>query len=79
MDPPLYEVNGYQTSTNIPLGVWANDREGLAEQGLPQSMVTPLSFQLADAPGGHSLYPFQRHVAPRVGLALFTASPIPDG
>ena len=69
LDPPIYEVNGYQTSTNIPLGVWANEREGLAEQGLPQSMVTPLSFQLADAPGGHSLYPFQRHIAPRVGLA----------
>jgi len=70
MDPPLYEVNGYQTSTNIPLGVWANDREGLAEQGLPQSMVTPLSFQLANAPGGHPLYPFQLHIAPRVGMAF---------
>lgn len=69
LDPPIYEVNGYQTSTNIPLGVWANDRAGLAEEGLPQSMVTPLSFQLANAPGGHSLYPFQRHIAPRVGLA----------
>ena len=69
IDPPIYEVNGYQTSTNIPLGVWANERAGLAEQGLPQSMVTPLSFQLADAPGGHSLYSMQRHVAPRLGLA----------
>ena len=69
LDPPLHEVNGYQTSTNIPLGVWANDRAGLAEEGLPQSLVTPLSFQLADAPGGHSLYPFQSHIAPRVGFA----------
>ncbi len=69
LDPALYEVNGYQTSTNIPLGVWANDRAGLAERGLPQSLVTPLSFQLASAPGGRSLYPFQSHIAPRVGLA----------
>lgn len=69
LDPPLYEVNGYQTSTNIPLGIWANDRAGLAEQGLPQSLVTPLSFQLANAPGGKSLYPMQRHIAPRVGFA----------
>lgn len=69
IDPPIYEVNGYQTSTNIPLGVWENDRAGLAEQGLPQSMVTPLSFQLADAPGGHPLYATQRHIAPRVAFA----------
>jgi hypothetical protein len=69
LDPPLYEVNGYQTSTNIPLGVWANDRGGLAELGLPQSMVAPLSFQLAGGPGGHSLYPFQKHIAPRIALA----------
>ncbi len=69
IDPPIYEVNGYQTSTNIPLGVWANDRAGLAERGLPQSSVTPLSFQLASAPGGHSLYALQRHMAPRIALA----------
>ena len=69
IDPPIYEVNGYQTSTNIPLGVWQNDRAGLAEQGLPQSMVTPLSFQLSDGPGGHSLYSAQRHIAPRVAFA----------
>ena len=49
IDPPIYEVNGYQTSTNIPLGVWQNDRAGLAEQGLPQSMVTPLSFNFPTA------------------------------
>ncbi len=69
LDPALHEVNGYQTSTNIPLGVWANERAGLAERGLPQSMVTPLSFQLADSPGGYPLYPMQRHVAPRMALA----------
>jgi hypothetical protein len=69
IDPPIYEVNGYQTSTNIPLGVWQNDRAGLAEQGLPQSMVTPLSFQLSNAPGGHPLYSLQSHIAPRIGLA----------
>ncbi|HEX4230796.1 MAG TPA: carboxypeptidase-like regulatory domain-containing protein [Bryobacteraceae bacterium] len=69
ISPPLYEVNGYQTSTNIPLGQWFNDRGGLAEAGLPQSDVTPISFQLADSPGGRPLYPTQRHIAPRIGFA----------
>lgn len=67
--PPLYEVNGYQTSTNIPLGDWFNERGGLAEAGLPQSLITPLSFQLAGAPGGRSLYPMQHNFAPRVSFA----------
>ena len=67
--PPLYEVNGYQVSTNIPLSEWMNDRGGLAEAGLPQSMVTPLSFNLAGAAGGRPLYPLQRHVAPRLAIA----------
>jgi hypothetical protein len=69
LDPPLYEVNGYQTSANPSLGDWFNDRGGLAERGMPQSLVTPLSFQLAGSPGGRSLYPMQRHIAPRVSLA----------
>jgi hypothetical protein len=69
LNPALYEVNGYQTSTNIPLSTWFNDRAALAEAGLPQSLVTPLSFQLANSPGGHPLYPFQHHIAPRVAFA----------
>lgn len=69
LNPALYEVNGYQTSTNIPLGDWFNERGGLAEQGLPQSMVTPLSYQLAGAPGGRPLYSMQRNIAPRVAFA----------
>ena len=69
LDPALYEVNGYQTSTNVPLGDWFNDRGGLAEAGLPQSLVTPLSFQLAGAPGGRSLYPMQHNIAPRIAFA----------
>jgi len=34
--PPLWEVNGYQTSSNIPLSDWLNQRGALAEylQGL---------------------------------------------
>jgi hypothetical protein len=67
--PPVYEVNGFQTSSNPTLTDWFNERGGLAQRGMPQSMVTPLSFQLANAPGGRSLYPFQRHIAPRVAFA----------
>jgi len=67
--PPLYEVNGFQTSTNIPLGQWMNERAALAAAGEPQSMIQPLAFDLASAPGGRPLYPTQRHFSPRLGVA----------
>ncbi len=67
--PPLYEVNGYQTSTTPTLGDWFNQRGGLAEQGLPQSLVAPLTFRLANSPGGQPLYPTQSHAAPRIAIA----------
>ena len=67
--PALYEANGNQTSSNIPTGVWFNDRAKLAAQGLPQSEVTPLYYVLAGSPGGQGLYPNQNHYAPRFSIA----------
>lgn len=67
--PPLKEENGYQTSSNISLSDWLNDRGSLATQGKPQSEAPKLSFNLASAPGGTPLYSTQTHFAPRVALA----------
>lgn len=67
--PALYEANGNQTSSNIALGDWFNMRGALAAKGLPQSLVTPISYNLKDSPGGKGLYPDQKHVAPRFALA----------
>lgn len=67
--PSLYEANGIQTSSNIPLSDWFNMRGGLAQQGEPQSMAPALTFDLKDAPGGRPLYPFQKHFAPRASIA----------
>ena len=69
LNPPLREANGIQTTTNIPLGTWFDQRGGLAQQGLPQSQVTPISFDLSSRPGGRGLYPFQRDFAPRLAIA----------
>jgi hypothetical protein len=67
--PPLREANGYQTSTNIPLSDWFDQRGGLAAQGLPQSKAPDISFDLSSKPGGRGMYPFQHDFSPRLGLA----------
>ena len=67
--PALYEANGNQTSSNIPLGVWFNTRGKLAAEGLPQSDVTPIDYILAGSPGGTGLYPNQHHFSPRFSIA----------
>jgi hypothetical protein len=69
LNPPIHEGNGIQTTTNIGLGTWFDQRGGLAQQGLPQSQVTPISFDLSSKPGGKGLYPFQHDFAPRLGIA----------
>jgi hypothetical protein len=73
--PALYETHGIQTSSNIPLSDWFNERGALAQQGEPQSMAPVLTFNLKDAAGGRPLYPFQKHFAPRLSIAY---SPEPE-
>ncbi|MEO8659621.1 MAG: carboxypeptidase-like regulatory domain-containing protein [Bryobacteraceae bacterium] len=67
--PPLREANGYQTSSNLPLSDWFNIRGGLAETGQSQALAPELQFNLAGGPGGRPLYPYQKHVSPRLALA----------
>jgi hypothetical protein len=67
--PALAEANGIQTTTNIPLSDWFNQRGALGDAGKPQSSITPISFDLSSKPGGRPLYPFQHTYSPRLGLA----------
>jgi hypothetical protein len=67
--PPVYEANGQQASTNIPIGDWMSQRENLANQGLSQAAVAPITFIPANGPGGRSMYPFHTNWAPRLGMA----------
>ena len=70
LNPALSEANGIQTTTNTPLGDWFDQRGALADQGLPQSKVTPVKFDLSGNPGGRPLYPFQHDFSPRLGVAF---------
>ncbi|HYL78613.1 MAG TPA: carboxypeptidase-like regulatory domain-containing protein [Bryobacteraceae bacterium] len=66
--PPVYETNGYQTTPNQPLSAWYEQRGLLASEGKPQSLVTPVGYDLASRHNA-DLYPYQRDLGPRIGLA----------
>lgn len=74
--PPVYEANGNQTSTNVPLGDWFRLRGLLAASGQSQSLAPAIALQLAGTPGGRGLYATQRDFSPRLALAY---SPQGDG
>lgn len=68
--PPVEELDGLQTSSTPRLRDWFIRREALANAGLSQAGAGPVSFVLADSPGGRPLYPFhKKNLAPRVALA----------
>jgi hypothetical protein len=67
--PPVYEANGQQASTNIPIADWLAQRMNLADQGLSQNGVTPIQFIAGSASGGRSMYPSHNNWAPRIGIA----------
>jgi hypothetical protein len=67
--PPVYEANGQQASTNIPIADWLAARINLADQGLSQNGVTPITFIPANAQGARSMYPQMNNWAPRLALA----------
>jgi Carboxypeptidase regulatory-like domain len=69
ISPPVFEANGVQTSPNIRLGDWLNQRGALAAQGKSQSLAGPISLQLLSAPGSRGLYDTQKDLAPRVAMA----------
>jgi hypothetical protein len=68
--PPIYEANGQQTSTNIPLGEWFYKRAALASIGAPQTVAGPITFILPTSEGGRELYRNHlKNFAPRFALA----------
>ncbi len=70
LEPPISELNGYQTSANVPLGAWFDQRGNLAANGQPQSIAPVISYDLSSKSGGRPLYPFhKKDFAPRIALA----------
>ena len=67
IEPPVYEANGQQASTNIPIADWLAQRMNLADQGLSQNGVTPITFIPESA--GRPMYPSHHNWAPRAGIA----------
>ncbi|HVX66684.1 MAG TPA: hypothetical protein VHA11_08790, partial [Bryobacteraceae bacterium] len=67
--PPIYEANHQQTSPDMNLSDWFNQRGGLAEQGQPQSLAPKITYLLANQAGGRGLYDTQKDLAPRLAVA----------
>ena len=65
--PPVYEANGQQASTNIPLADWLAKRGTLADQGLSQAGAGLITFVPVNQ--GRSMYPYHKNWSPRLGLA----------
>src|SRR5262249_7242027 len=63
----VYEANGQQASTNIPITDWLAKRQILADQGLSQSGAGLITF--IPVGQGRSMYPYHKNWAPRIGLA----------
>jgi hypothetical protein len=67
--PPVFEANGQQASTNMPIADWLAQRMNYADQGQSQNGVTPITFIPGNASGARSIYPNHTNWAPRLGLA----------
>jgi hypothetical protein len=66
--PPIEEEKGFQTSPNVPLGEWFDQRGGLGFSGRSQALAPKLSFDLASKTGV-GLYDYFKNWQPRVALA----------
>ena len=68
--PPVREANGYQVSPTVDLADWFEERGNLANAGLSQTGAPPVSFILANSPGGRPLYDASKtNFSPRIALA----------
>jgi len=67
LEPPVYEVNGQQASTNVPLAAWLGARANFAAAGLTQQNAGLIQFLPVSQ--GTALYPFHKNWAPRLGIA----------
>ncbi len=69
LEPPVYEANGQQASTSIPIAQWLADRANLAAQGQTQAQAPLITFIPYNGAGGRPMYPFHKNWAPRLGIA----------
>ena len=69
LEPPVYEANGQQASSNVPILNFLSQREILANQGLSQNSITPITFIPISDPKARDMYPFHTNWAPRIGIA----------
>jgi len=69
IQPAVFEANLQQASSNIPIADWMAARENLANQGLSQNGVQPITFIPVNSSGGRPMYPQHNNWAPRLGLA----------
>jgi len=67
LEPPVYEANGQQASTNVPLAAWLGERANFASLGLSQQGAGLVEF--IPESQGSSMYPYHKNWAPRIGLA----------
>ncbi len=67
LEPPVYEANGQQASTNIPLSDWLAKRAALADQGLSQMGAGLITF--VPESQGRPMYPYHKNWSPRLGMA----------
>ena len=68
--PPIYEKNGVQVSTNIPLSDWFNTRGALGDAGKSQESAGRIVFLNAADPKARPIYPFNKtNFAPRFSVA----------
>lgn len=67
LEPPVYEANGQQASTNIPLASWLGARADFAAIGQSQQNAGLIDF--IPLSQGNAMYPFHKNWAPRLGLA----------
>lgn len=68
--PPVYEANGVQTNSNIPLSDWFDRRVAAMNAGQnPTLAAGDISYVLANGPGGRPLYDTFKNWAPRMALA----------
>ena len=74
LTPPVYEANGQQASTNIPLGDWLSKRAILADQGLSQTGARAGHLHPGGPGPAHVSLPQELGAASRAGL--FAKRPI---
>lgn len=67
LEPTVYEANGQEASTNVPLANWLGQRALLADEGKSQAGAGLISFVPLDQ--GRPMYPYHKNWSPRLGMA----------